>query len=295
MAYRVTIEEVNQRKATDCILTAIRFAHPMPLVKRHVVCRCKCGVLKTIPVHQILYLKLKSCGCLRHKSNVKALTIEQLNKKLKGTKLTVLSFAKPYQLKRGGTARTCLCQCSCGKQKIIHLSSLTAGYTTSCGCSRKGIAKYTKYSHRNIKIYACWKSMLSRCYDKNKKDYKNYGGRGVTVCDEWRYNYQPFLTWCLDNGWQKGLQLDKDKKGDGLLYSPDTCMFVTPKENGNNRRNNTIVEFNGEKMSLKSACDILGYNTRKYDTVVSRMSSGWSFLEAIYIPVGEKRLSNQKP
>ena len=91
--------------------------------------------------------------------------------------------------------------------------------------------------------------MMRRCYNPNYSHYKYYGGRGVSVCEEWKNSYQSFLDWSLENGWQKGLQLDKDIKGNGKLYSPLTCMWVDRILNCNNQTRNIKHDFEGERLT----------------------------------------------
>lgn len=81
-------------------------------------------------------------------------------------------------------------------------------------------------------VYRAYHHMLERCYKPNTKHYDKYGGKGVTVCDEWKNDYLAFKKWSLDNGWEKGLEIDKDILSKGLkTYSPSTCKWVTHKEN----------------------------------------------------------------
>lgn len=121
--------------------------------------------------------------------------------------------------------------------------------------------------------------MLDRCYKPMSKSYKFYGGRGVIVCDEW-HSYQVFLNWALLNGWEDGLQLDKDVIGDGLLYSPETCCFVTKLVNANNTRSNKYVVYKGITMSLADACRAAKVT---YPTMQTRMyrNNTLSFEEAL--------------
>lgn len=77
-------------------------------------------------------------------------------------------------------------------------------------------------------------NMLKRCYDEKHKDYTNYGGRGIEVCKEWKESKQSFMEWCLENGFEKGLEIDRIDNDKG--YEPTNCRFVTRKENANNRR-----------------------------------------------------------
>jgi hypothetical protein len=85
-------------------------------------------------------------------------------------------------------------------------------------------------------LYEVWKGMKARCRDPKHIGYKIYGGKGVRVCKEWQESFIPFYEWCMANGWQKGMQIDKDIKAKelgvpALIYSPEMCSIVTAKDN----------------------------------------------------------------
>ena len=104
-------------------------------------------------------------------------------------------------------------------------------------------------------LYWCWKAIKQRCLNPRCRAYHNYGGRGVTVCDEW-LNFEPFLAWALDAGWQKGLDLDRiDNDGD---YTPNNCRFVTRRENINNRRKTTLITVDGVTHPSTVWADMIG-------------------------------------
>jgi hypothetical protein len=131
--------------------------------------------------------------------------------------------------------------------------------------------------------------MKERCYNKNSENYLNYGGKGVTVCKEWRENFKSYHDWAIANGWRKGLNIDKDKSG-GNIYSPETCEVMTSKENQNNRRDNIVVNYKGERLTLKQAAD--KYNV-KYSVVWARyVELGWDIKESIEKPL---KKFNTKP
>ncbi len=99
---------------------------------------------------------------------------------------------------------------------------------------------------QNKEIYWCWKSIKQRCQNTKCKAYKNYGARGISVCNEWQ-EFEPFYEWSLLSGYEKGKDIDRIDNNKG--YSPDNCRWVSRKENINNRRNTIILECNGKKMS----------------------------------------------
>lgn len=88
-----------------------------------------------------------------------------------------------------------------------------------------------KHGLRSHPLYNVWSGIKDRCYNTNSHDYHNYGGRGVRMCDQWITNFKLFYDWCIKKEWKRGLQIDKDKIGNGLLYSPETCCLLSLKEN----------------------------------------------------------------
>ena len=104
-------------------------------------------------------------------------------------------------------------------------------------------------------LYWCWKAIKQRCLNPRCRAYRNYGGRGVTVCDEWM-DFEPFLAWALDAGWRKGLDLDRiDNDGN---YTPSNCRFVTRRENVNNRRKTTLITVDGVTHPSTVWADMIG-------------------------------------
>jgi hypothetical protein len=141
------------------------------------------------------------------------------------------------------------CKCDCGNECTVRLNSLRNGNTTSCNCLQKEVASkiHTKHGLCTYPLYGVWHSMKDRCYNKNLEVYKNYGGRGVTVCDEWRDDPEAFIKWALENGWKPDLELDKDKLVPGnKIYSPSTCCFIPRREQAKYRRNVRTVLDQGE-------------------------------------------------
>lgn len=109
-----------------------------------------------------------------------------------------------------------------------------------------------------------WSAMKARCNNKNVKEYKYYGGRGVKVCAEW-HEFEQFYNWAINNGWENGAQLDKDVIPNklnipSLLYSPETCCFTSQKINVNNTRATIYVEYLGEKLPFQIACEKANVN-----------------------------------
>ena len=132
----------------------------------------------------------------------------------------------------------------------------------------------------------CLVNIKQRCYNPNAQAYHNYGGRGITVCDEWTVKGSGtdlFILWALANGWQEGLQIDRINN-DGN-YCPENCRWVTHKENSNNCRKTIYVEWEGSQIALGLLCDRFGV---PYLLVHDRVFKlGWSLERALVEPVGE--------
>lgn len=154
-----------------------------------------------------------------------------------------------------------LCVCSCGNTVEVQAGSLKNGRTTSCGCYRKGqfVKSNTKHSLSKHPLYKVWEHIVSRCYNPRNMYYKYYGGRGITVCDEWREHPESFIEWAIKKGYEKGLQTDRIDNN--LGYSPNNCRFVERHVNMNNRRNTTLLP-NG--IALAEACRSLGISVCEF-------------------------------
>jgi hypothetical protein len=128
-----------------------------------------------------------------------------------------------------------LCKCDCGGESRALSGGLRRGYTKSCGCLRREVAanKATTHGMSEHPLYKVLHNMKQRCQNTKLLQFKDYGGRGISVCEEWQ-DPSAFFNWALANGWKRGLQIDR-KDNDGN-YEPVNCRFVTPKENSNNRR-----------------------------------------------------------
>ena len=121
--------------------------------------------------------------------------------------------------------------------------------------------------------------MQSRCYNPNDKLYKDWGGRGIKICNEWVENIDSFVSWAISNGYQKGLTIDRiDNNGD---YFPDNCRWVTLAENNQNRRSSIFYTYNGKTQNLQQWCNEYGISR---SMVNKRLKMGWDFEKALFTP-----------
>lgn len=118
------------------------------------------------------------------------------------------------------------------------------------------IAKLANGKRMSCTLYNIWHSMRLRCLTKGYRDYKYYGGRGVTVCDEWKDSYDAFRAWALSSGFRKGLTIDR--KENDLGYSPTNCKWSTMAEQIINKSSTIIVEFRGERGPLVKFAERMG-------------------------------------
>jgi hypothetical protein len=138
------------------------------------------------------------------------------------------------------------CKCDCGNFRIVTGSKLVRKVIENCGCL-KGNAQRT-HGLSKTALFKVWCSMKNRCNRMKDPSFKDYGARGIKLCDEWMNDFQIFYNWCMYNGYKKGLSLDrKDNNGN---YDPDNCRWVTIDIQVRNKRSNIILEFNGELLTL---------------------------------------------
>lgn len=179
-------------------------------------------------------------------------------------KLNVLSYGHKEKKKGIGFNHYYICRCDCNNDCIVERNSLKFNNTKSCGCihseqlskRNKDDLKYNgESSSEYARILRIYRSMYHRCYNKIDESYINYGGRGINICDEWLNDYFSFRNWAINNGYSDELSIDRiDVNGN---YEPNNCRWATDKEQGNNKRTNKMIEYNGEIKTLSEWCDIL--------------------------------------
>ncbi len=166
--------------------------------------------------------------------------------------------------------RQYICQCSCGRVRMLTSDALKRGHTRSCGCLRKELLGKRSRRHglSQTKAYFCWKHMLDRCYKSTHPNYQNYGARGITVCDRWRDSLDNFIA---DMG-QPPDAHTLDRTNNNGNYEPDNCKWRTYTQQNRNLRSNTLLTFNGKTQCLSAWSEELGIHIQ---TLMQRRKKGW--------------------
>ena len=184
-----------------------------------------------------------------------------------------------------------LCKCDCGKETNVTTYRLNKGKTKSCGClmietSRKQFTELGKKSKTHglskTRIYKTYRGMKDRCLNPNDMHYPDYGGRGITICDEWKNDFMSFYNWAMDNGYTDKLTIDRiDVNGN---YEPSNCRWVDTKTQNRNKRNTRKIKYNGE---IRTLSEWAVYFNLKRSTLEARLFRyNMTFEEAISLPGG---------
>lgn len=194
-------------------------------------------------------------------------------------RLLVASFAGSRNGKREW-----LCRCDCGQERIVRTQDLRTSNQRSCGClaREKLVQRSTTHgaAHRNAETpeYRAWMSMMTRCFNPRRREWKDYGGRGITVCDRWRHDFSTFLS---DVGLKPSPRHQLDRIDNDGHYEPRNVRWASPLEQARNQRGNVILEFNGERRCVAEWALLIGVS--QY-TLYNRIRAGWSVERILTTP-----------
>ena len=128
----------------------------------------------------------------------------------------------------------------------------------------------------NTRLFHIWQNMRGRCYCKTNYDYKDYGNRGIKICDEWKYEFLNFYNWAINNGYKENLSIDRiDVNGN---YEPNNCRWADNFTQANNKRNNKKYMYKGKLYTVRELTKIYGLN---YEIISARLHKGWNIEKAI--------------
>lgn len=194
-------------------------------------------------------------------------------------RLTVIGPLFSIPGSRGRRDRWCVMECRCGNH-FAAMYSMAKGFIKSCGCQRAISAreKNTRHGLYRHPAMPSYRAMVRRCCCEKDQAYKNYGGRGIRVCDEWLRDVGKFIAWAEVNGHATGLEIDREDN-DGN-YEPGNCRWVTPAQNCRNRRSNRRINAFGETKTLAEWGEDMRASVDAR-TILLRLRSGWDAERAI--------------
>jgi hypothetical protein len=175
-----------------------------------------------------------------------------------------------------GYRKAWTCKCECGSERIILDQALKDGTSKSCGCLMRelngAMIKKLRTTHGDCKSpeYHVRKCMIARCRNPNNRDFKNYGGRGITVCPEWIDSYEAFLK---DMGRRPSPDHTLERINNNFGYFPGNVRWATRLEQAWNKRNNHLITYMGKTRSIAEWAQVLGL---QYNTIRDRIRAGWT-------------------
>lgn len=172
--------------------------------------------------------------------------------------------------------------CDCGNLVTVGGYELRSGNTKSCGCYMRDrtIEASTKHGAFGTHLYRAYTNMKTRCYNPHYYLYRHYGGKGITICQEWlgEHGFENFRKWSFENGYREDLSIDRIDNA--LGYSPKNCRWVNMEKQQNNRTNNRIISAKGEVHTMADWSRLSGI---PYCTIQGRLARGWSEADAVTV------------
>lgn len=183
-----------------------------------------------------------------------------------------------------GTSAMWLCRCDCGNENVVSGKDLRYGKSKSCGCLR------VRHGGERSRLYRIWHDMKTRCLNPNSHAYKDYGARGITICDEWCADFAAFRDWSVKNGYDETAPRGRytlDREDNNGPYSPENCRWVTMKVQSNNRRSNHYITYRGETHTITEWAEAVGI---PYPVLRNRITVfGWPLEKAFETPARKYR------
>lgn len=244
-------------------------------------CLCECGNTTIASGNLIKRGQTLSCGCFHKEQEAKKAILQP--KDISGQKFGTLTAIRAVGSDSKNRALW-ECICDCGAVVVKIGAELRSGHIKSCGDRSKHASKHGGCNERLFKVYGAIKQ---RCCNPNYFQYKDYGGRGITICQAWLNDYGTFRDWAYANGYTEEIlpngvnkwTIDRiDVNGD---YEPDNCRWITTQEQQFNKRDNVVLTYEGETMTATEWAHKLELSP---NIIWARLKNGWSVKEALETP-----------
>ena len=179
--------------------------------------------------------------------------------------------------KNGGA--TWLCRCVCGTERVVRSGGLRSGISKGCGCVRLNNMKKRNITHgeTGTRLYRIWKGIIQRTTNENSDSFKDYGGRGIGVCEEWEKSFEAFKAWALKNGYQENLTIGRIDNNKG--YSPENCRWETRETQQRNTRKTHFITFQGKTQCITDWAKETGINRHTLYVRINQL--GWDIERAL--------------
>lgn len=239
-------------------------------------CICDCNREKIVTSRSLLDGTSTHCGC-------------ETRNRLVGQRFGRLVVVSPTDISLGYSKEIVWeCTCDCGNTAHVPTGRLQHGTTKSCGCitAERNIYADITCTSEGLRIYGIWSNMKDRCYNQKSSAYKDYGLRGIRICDEWLGNdgLKNFYEWSIQNGYSNNLSIDRINVNGN--YEPFNCRWTTQKVQANNTRTNVYVEYKGELLTLHQVWDKYSQNGVSYKHFHARYKKyGWDLEDALTRPL----------
>lgn len=173
------------------------------------------------------------------------------------------------------------CLCSCGKTTFVISAHLNKGICRSCGCyaAERSSEVHYKHGHSRSPIYKLWHAMLSRCHTVESKNYKQYGARGISVCQRWRDSFENFLA---DMGPRPSPAYSIDRIDNNKGYEPENCRWATLKTQQRNTSRNHFLTYAGETLTISEWAERMKFDPR---VIQCRLKRGWTSERSVTSPL----------
>jgi len=206
---------------------------------------------------------------------------------LSGLKTGMLTVTNTYESRKLGVTVKKIktfwkCNCECGNSVFMRMDWLTSGRAKNCGCiNSKGVIGKYFHGHTKTRLYVTWNDMKQRCSSPNNRNYHKYGARGIRVCEEWLYNFEVFLEWASENGYEDNLTIERINNNGN--YEPSNCRWITNKEQQQNKRTTVCATVRNTTKNIRFWSDLSGF---PHASIGKAMKNGKETMEQYLIRRG---------